>query len=363
MDRRPDRGLGLLRSWEFAVLIRSSPVQSRFFCSLRTGPSSTSRLTWSDISIARTKLLQAMQDAQWPTKHLVALAGFFVNLDAHDIREEEGGELALVQYQAEVRCEWMDAVTGIGSQKPFNISVINEERLRRIVAKILHQRQLASIQRYAFSIELMVYKTKSPIPSSFYIPTKHTSPAPHCTSPAPHRTRLHLHHTSSASCLLHHMHGRHPRIEQRFSLTAIGDSPRKRKYHADPPILDPNAGASEAQASTYRDKRRKAGPMGSQVFRKGATTSLPLSACTLCLGRHPHNIGRCDTTALWDNTSLFCKWNDRGRLLHRDGTVLCSEWQLSRGCKSTSHPQGHLCSGCESSSHGAQECPRAQKTA
>lgn len=105
------------------------------------------RLSWNDVSIAKTKLLQAMQDAQWPAKHMVALAGFFVNLDAHEIREEEGGEMALVQYQAEVRREWMDAITGIGTQKPFDISVINEERLRRIAAKILHQRQLLSVQK------------------------------------------------------------------------------------------------------------------------------------------------------------------------------------------------------------------------
>lgn len=165
------------------------------------------------------------------------------------------------------------------------------------------------------------------------------------------------------------MRGYSIRMEQRFALTSVGDSPRKRRYHSD---LAPSAegtssklpSGGEAQAGGgHRDKRRKAGPTGHQFFRKGAAASSPLSACTLCLGRHPHNIARCDATSLWDGTATFCKWNDKGRLLHRDGTVLCSEWQLPRGCKSSSHTQAHLCSGCGSSSHGAQDCSRAQKAA
>jgi hypothetical protein len=110
------------------------------------------RLSWNDISIAKTKLLQCMQDAKWPPKFLMSLAGFYVNLDAHAIREEEGGEQAIIQYQAEVRREWIDAVTGNGSQDPFDISIINEERLRRIAAKILYQRQLAAVQRSVLPI-------------------------------------------------------------------------------------------------------------------------------------------------------------------------------------------------------------------
>jgi hypothetical protein len=110
------------------------------------------RLSWNDVSIAKTKLLQCMQDAKWPPKFLMSLAGFYVNLDAHAIREEEGGEQAIIQYQAEVRREWIDAVTGNGSQDPFDISIINEERLRRIAAKILYQRQLAAVQRSVLPI-------------------------------------------------------------------------------------------------------------------------------------------------------------------------------------------------------------------
>jgi len=68
-----------------------------------------------------------MQDAKWPPKFLMSLAGFYVNLDAHPIREEEGGEQAIIQYQSEVHREWINVITGNRSQKPFDISSINEE--------------------------------------------------------------------------------------------------------------------------------------------------------------------------------------------------------------------------------------------
>ena len=116
------------------------------------------RLTWTEISTAKTKLLRCMQDAKWPTKHIESLAGLYVNLDAHEIREEESGEETLVHYQAEVRCEWMDAITGNGIQRPFDISCINENRLRLIATKILHQKQLNVIHRSV--------KTSSPFDSA-----------------------------------------------------------------------------------------------------------------------------------------------------------------------------------------------------
>ena len=40
-DQRPDRGYGLLWSWEFPVLRGLGPVQVRFFCSLSTELPST----------------------------------------------------------------------------------------------------------------------------------------------------------------------------------------------------------------------------------------------------------------------------------------------------------------------------------
>lgn len=136
------------------------------------------RLTWNDISIAKTKLLQCMQDAKWPPKFLMSLAGFYVNLDSHPIREEEGGEQAIIQYQSEVRREWIDAITGNGPQEPFDISSINDERLRRIAAKILYQRQLNAVQRSVESFSHLTKPSSDSIPPPTHAHTATTRPSP-----------------------------------------------------------------------------------------------------------------------------------------------------------------------------------------
>ena len=85
------------------------------------------------------------------------------------------------------------------------------------------------------------------------------------------------------------------------------------------------------------------------------------SACAVCLGHHPHKIVECASTMLWDN-SLPCLAVCSNKLLSmRDGKSVCSDWQRHSICSSSTHDVCHFCSGCASSSHGAQECPQAQK--
>ncbi|EKM75245.1 hypothetical protein AGABI1DRAFT_46761, partial [Agaricus bisporus var. burnettii JB137-S8] len=86
-----------------------------------------------------------------------------------------------------------------------------------------------------------------------------------------------------------------------------------------------------------------------------------LSACTRCLGRHPHDVANCAATVLWDkSTPVRCDWNKQKRLVNPSGTVLCSDWQRRQGCKISSHPARHECSGCGSTEHGAQSCQLAE---
>ena len=131
------------------------------------------RLTWTEISTAKTKLLRCMQEVKWPPKHVEALAGLYVNLDAHEIREEESGEETLVQYHAEVRREWMEAIIGNGIQRPFDISCINENRLRTIATKILHQKQLNLVHRSVKTFLLLILRMRlhshlPPLPFLFF---------------------------------------------------------------------------------------------------------------------------------------------------------------------------------------------------
>jgi hypothetical protein len=50
-----------------------------------------------------------------------------------------------------------------------------------------------------------------------------------------------------------------------------------------------------------------------------------------------------------------------GRLVADDGSPLCFNWQVPKGCSSKSHPDQHRCSRCGKGDHGAQTCPRAEK--
>ena len=98
-----------------------------------------------------------------------------------------------------------------------------------------------------------------------------------------------------------------------------------------------------------------------QSFQTGAAGNGALSACTICLGRHPHNIFNCVSATLWDGTPAHCQKNSQGQLVNPAGGILCSNWQRPNGCSATTHDSRHECSRCGKPAHGAQSCPRAQK--
>ena len=84
-------------------------------------------------------------------------------------------------------------------------------------------------------------------------------------------------------------------------------------------------------------------------------------ACAVCLGHHEHTFLKCDGAKLWDGSAGSARKNEQGRLVAADGLPLCFDWQMPRGCASTSHLDRHRCLGCRKADHGAQACPQAQK--
>lgn len=93
-----------------------------------------------------------------------------------------------------------------------------------------------------------------------------------------------------------------------------------------------------------------------------STSGRVYSACAVCLGRHPHKIVECSAPTIWDKSLPTLALRSNKILSLRDGRPICADWQRSSGCSSSRHDNRHICSGCASPSHGAQECPRAQKT-
>ncbi|KAG2121742.1 hypothetical protein DEU56DRAFT_746478 [Suillus clintonianus] len=130
----------------------------------------------------------------------------------------------------------------------------------------------------------------------------------------------------------------------------------------------PRTGRDARQHSTSprtgRNARRPSSPdpnkRSRQDFRSSASGS-SLSACAVCLGRHPHRIVECKATKTWDNAADTICTRVSKVLTMRDGRPICSDWQRVAGCSDTTHDKRHFCSGCAASSHGVQTCARAQK--
>ena len=98
--------------------------------------------------------------------------------------------------------------------------------------------------------------------------------------------------------------------------------------------------------------------------RRPFRANKPPPVCPKCLGRHNDRLDHlpCNSSSLWDNSSpSHCSCNQQGCLLNMSGRALCWDFQCPRGCSGQGH--NHECSGCGDPTHGAQECPRRQRTA
>lgn len=132
--------------------------------------------------------------------------------------------------------------------------------------------------------------------------------------------------------------------------------PLRRQRRSRSPRMDtlPSRRDGQIHDSSKRVKRDRP-----EVFQSGAASRG--GVCAVCLGRHEHFFARCEETKLWNGSVASAQKNEQGRLVAANGQPLCFDWQLPRGCTSTTHTDRHKCSGCGSSDHGAQNCPQAEK--
>ena len=99
-------------------------------------------LSFRQMSIAKTALIQQMSKFQWPNKAITALADFFTHLEVHPFRQREFGEQALLTYQARVRLNWHDAIK---TNSAFNIALFNEDLLQAIYKEVVDKAQVQSL--------------------------------------------------------------------------------------------------------------------------------------------------------------------------------------------------------------------------
>ncbi|CAA7269079.1 unnamed protein product [Cyclocybe aegerita] len=104
-------------------------------------------LEWRQIIKEKDYMLEAMVDAGWPEEHVMALGVFFLELDKHPISDLEGGETAVLLYQARIRCRWMEDLKSTNDEEVFDISVVNDKRLDEMYSEVLNLRQAQGIKR------------------------------------------------------------------------------------------------------------------------------------------------------------------------------------------------------------------------
>jgi len=262
-------------------------------------------LRFEDFCQACPRIIEAMQEAAWPADRIQMMALFWRNLQVHDFRSMRDplAQKALLVYQAEQRKRWHIAVKS--ARGAYDLSRINEVLLERTRSDIYLEERTKLDNKRDYKMDHWINLLAGGASSNYH-----------------HKSRDNHHSTKEQR-----RRSRSPNQEQEY------------RRQSPPP-------------DSHKRSR--------QDFRSSANRG-PLSACAVCLGRHPHKVIECKATKTWDNVAdTLC--SRVGKLLNmRDGRAICSDWQRVAGCSDTSHDRRHFCSGCTSSSHGAQNCPRAQK--
>lgn len=106
-------------------------------------------LSWRQMEIAKTTLIQHITKCGWAQKAVTTLAQFFMNLEVHHFRQRAYGEHALLIYQARVRRNWHDQLK-LG--KGFNIAIINETLLQAIHREIVDKKQAEALDEVGYPL-------------------------------------------------------------------------------------------------------------------------------------------------------------------------------------------------------------------
>lgn len=85
-----------------------------------------------------------------------------------------------------------------------------------------------------------------------------------------------------------------------------------------------------------------------------------VALCTVCLAYHK-GFRRCTKETLWSGRPAHSTRASDGHLITKAGRNLCTDFQRTGTCSYRGSKHVHECSGCGDKSHGALQCPLAQK--
>jgi len=129
------------------------------------------QLSFHQVMIAKSLLMEHMAAQGWPETHVYALAEFFLKMEGHKLRRLPFREAAVIIYQAEVRREWHDALSSSESSPTFNIRFINEERLDRTRSLLISQDAINKAQSISIDNPLtdILFPTPAFPPTAFHL--------------------------------------------------------------------------------------------------------------------------------------------------------------------------------------------------
>jgi len=264
-------------------------------------------LSWEQMQEGLFAMVRMTREVNWDQAYIDMFYEFYQLINTSPLRYVENGQRVLVLYQAAIREEWYNHYAT--NKEAFDLRIWNDaliEDIRALVrdevaAEVLSAKVAALERSYQF-------------------------------------TSLHKEVADLKTILL----GKRGRESGEVDPTT--DNRRRQRPRRDLPQSTPRG----------QQQRRGRNGLASETFQ-------PKSTCAVCLGNHKHEVRKCQASSLWSGEPAIVTRDGRGRIFDKSGRELCIDWQCRRGCSSRSKSHVHSCSGCGEESHGAQNCPLAQK--
>ncbi|KDQ62029.1 hypothetical protein JAAARDRAFT_54071 [Jaapia argillacea MUCL 33604] len=268
-------------------------------------------LPWEDFCQAVPRMVMAMEDAGWLESRVEMFAQFWGSLQVHPHRSSRDrlDQKTLLVYQGEQRKLWHQAMNS--PRGGYNISKINEVVMRKTREAVYWDARQATDNERDFRVDQRLASKLSNMTQEPHRRGGHSS-NPRYSSDKRRRSRS---------------------PERSSSISRRQRSPADRGYH---------------NQKSDKDFRSGTGRSGH-------------SACAVCLGRHTHAIVECNAERVWNSAHPTISQHINKDLQLRNGKPICIDWQRMSGCSSSRHDARHICSGCGQATHGAQNCPRAEK--
>ncbi|KAK7693666.1 hypothetical protein QCA50_003236 [Cerrena zonata] len=266
-------------------------------------PIADSNLDWEQMTSGKALFLKYVKIVEWPKDYIIAMISFFFQLENHSLRYEkpEIGKRALIRYQAVARQQWHDTLALVQAKKKAKLWDIADidERLLAACVEVVEQAEASRLRIDLSAMQLQLNESLRDLRRIRERPPRSFEPS--------------------------YTEGK--RLRSPSLMEATQPPPAKR-------LTDSPRHFRDDTESTW--------------------------ICILCLSLDPHNKVKCVRTTLANGDKTWCHRDDRGRIVDPYGNVVCIEFNR-KGCPSTDTRHHHECSGCGSTSHGAQSCHLVSK--